>query len=145
MLFIKRSVSNAIVLFLLWPFWPLQPSHAYGGGSWLGQEVSLAIIHGRIDSYSVSLLSPMSSVGKRIISLSGSFGKAVLRFFPSEETLPENRRRNDENAFDVYYHLDSWVAVIDVLRHEKPVRFFYDDASGAAQIHSGGEPVRDRV
>ena len=96
---------------------------------------------GQIDVYSVIVLSPKLFGGQRVISLSGSFGKATLWFKPQGSSLPDNRRILNQNVFAVYYHIPDWEAIIDILRNETPVYFNYQDTSNAAQIHTGSEPV----
>lgn len=101
----------------------------------------MAVFFGEIETYTVNVLSPKPYNGRRLINLAGSFGSVVLWFYPEDTTLPENRKRSGQNIFDVHYHLDSWSAVLDVLRNESPVYFNYSDTSNAAQIYTGREPV----
>ncbi len=96
---------------------------------------------GKIDTYFVNLLSPKAYSGKRIMNLSGSFGKAIIWFLPESSALPDNRKRPDQDVFDVYYHMDAWGTLIDVLRNESPVYFNYYDSLNTAQIYTGKEPV----
>lgn len=96
---------------------------------------------GQIDFYFINILSPKKHGGKRIMNLSGSFGKAILWFLPPDTSLPDNRKRPNQNVFDVYYRIDDWEAVLDVLRNETPVYFNYQDTSNAAQIYTGEEPI----
>lgn len=96
---------------------------------------------GQIDVYFLNILSPKNYGGKRLMNLSGSFGKAILWFLPSGSSLPDNRMRPNQNVFDIYYSVDDWEAVLDVLRNETPVYFNYQDTSNAAQIYTGNEPV----
>ena len=96
---------------------------------------------GQIDVYFINVLSPKTYGGKRLMNLSGSFGKAILWFLPQGSSLPDNRKRPNQNVFDVYYHMDDWEAVLDVLRNETPVYFSYQDTRNAAQIYTGNEPV----
>lgn len=96
---------------------------------------------GQIDEYFLNVLSPKSYEGKRLMNLVGDFGKAILWFFPSGSSLPDNSKRSNQNMFDIYYSIDDWEAVLDVLRNEKPVYFNYRDTNNAAQIYTGKEPV----
>lgn len=101
----------------------------------------MATHFGRIDFYFTNVLSPKTYAGKRLMNLTGTFGKAILWFLPEGSSLPDNRKRPGQNVFDVYYHIDDWEAILDVLRNETPVHFNYQDTSNAAQIYTGDEPV----
>lgn len=101
----------------------------------------MAVYFGKIDTYFVNILSPKAYAGRRIINLHGAFGKAILLFLPQNDPLPENRKYASQNVFDIYYHIDEWAAILDVLRNETPVYFNYDDTNNAAQIYTSREPV----
>ena len=101
----------------------------------------MATYLGQIDDYSSNVLSPKVYGGKRLMNIRGSFGTAILWFMPQGSSLPDNRKRPNQNIFDVYYHIDDWEAIIDLLRNETPVYFNYSDTSNAAQIYTGNEPV----
>ena len=96
---------------------------------------------GSIDTYIVNVLSPKPYNGRRMISLQGGFGAAVLWFNPEDAALPSNGKRPGLNVFDVYYPMSAWAAILDVLRNESPVQFSFSDSSNAAQIYTGREPV----
>lgn len=96
---------------------------------------------GKIDIYFTNILSPKVYAGKRVMNLTGAFGKAVLWFLPEGGALPDNRKRPGQDVFDVYYYIADWEAVLDILRNETPVYFNYQDTSNAAQIYTGNEPV----
>ena len=96
---------------------------------------------GKIDTYFVNVLSPKVYDGKRLMNLSGAFGKAILWFLPNGRNLADNAKKPGQDVFYVYYHIDDWNAILDVLRKEAPVYFNYQDSSDAAQIYTGKEPV----
>ena len=96
---------------------------------------------GEIDVYFTNILSPKVYAGRRLMNLSGAFGKAILWFLPEGTALPDNRKRPHQDVFDVYYYIDDWEAILDILRNEKPVYFNYRDTNNAAQIYTGDEPV----
>jgi hypothetical protein len=75
------------------------------------------------------------------MNLHGSFGRALLWFYPEDASLPENRKRPGQNILEVHYHMSSWAAILDVLRNESPVYFNFSDSSNAAQIYTGREPI----
>ena len=101
----------------------------------------MAVHFGTIDFYFVNVLSPKPYSGKRLMNLTGVFGKAILWFLPERSTLPDNKKRPGQDVFDVYYHMDAWAPIIDVLRNEKPVYFNYNDTANTAQMYTGKEPV----
>jgi hypothetical protein len=43
--------------------------------------------------------------------------------------------------FHLYYRAASYAGVIDILRNEKPVKFFFDDSSLFGYVGTGDEPV----
>ena len=101
----------------------------------------MAVYFGEIDTYFVNVLSQSPFGGRRLMNITGNFGKAILWFYPEGMSLPDNRKRPDQDVFDVYYRLDTWDAIVDVLRNESPVHFHYSDSSNSAQIYTGQEPV----
>lgn len=101
----------------------------------------MSVFFGAIDNYTVNVLSPKPYNGRRLMNIKGSFGTAILWFHPDDATLPDNRKRLNQNIFDVYYHVSFWEPVLDVLRNESPVYFNFSDTSNAAQIYTGNEPV----
>ena len=101
----------------------------------------MANYFGTIDNYTVNVLSPKPYNGRRLMNLKGSFGTALLWFYPEDATLPNNVKRSGQNVFNVYYYSSYWQPVLDVLRNESPVFFSYSDTSNAAQIYTGNEPV----
>lgn len=105
------------------------------------REAIMAIHFGQIDAYFINMLAPKSYGGKRLINLVGSFGRAVVWFIPDGHTLPNNAKRPVTGFFDVYYHVRDWEAIVDLLRHEKPVYFNFNDVNNSAQIYTGSEPV----
>ncbi len=101
----------------------------------------MTVYFGEIDTYFVNVLSHVPYGGRRLMNVNGSFGKGILWFYPEDMSLPDNRKRPDQDVFDVYYRLDAWDAILDLLRNESPVHFNYSDSSNSAQIYTGHEPV----
>jgi hypothetical protein len=92
---------------------------------------------GNVQSYVLEIQSPNSPYNqKRVISLHGAFGLAILYFVPQDGQLGENQKRAGQEIFDIYYWMDSWPHFIDLLRNEKLVHFLYDDSNNTAQIRS---------
>jgi hypothetical protein len=83
---------------------------------------------GKIDKYGLSLETPSVYTNyKRVIHCYGSFGLAFLYFVPEELPLGENKKRDGQNVYDIYYRMRDWDAAVDILRNEKPVWFFFDN------------------
>jgi len=101
----------------------------------------MATHFGQIDAYFINMLDPKTHGGKRLINLFGSFGRAVVWFIPDGHPLPGNKIRSITHFIDVHYHIRDWEAIVDILRHEKPVYFNFNEADNSAQIYTGSEPV----
>jgi hypothetical protein len=87
-----------------------------------------------VQSYVLEIQSPNSPYDqKAVISLHGAFGLAILYFVPQDGQLGKNEKRAGQEIFDVYYWMDSWPHLTDLLRNEKPVQFQYDDSNNTAQ------------
>jgi hypothetical protein len=92
---------------------------------------------GNVQSYVLDIQSPNSSYNhKSVISLHGAFGLAILYFVPQDGQLGQNQKRAGQDIFDIYYWMDSWPHLTDLLRNEKPAHFQYDDSNNTAQITS---------
>jgi hypothetical protein len=82
---------------------------------------------------------------KKIVRNSLGAGHAKLYFLPDGAPLGENRKytgTQNEPLFDVYYGMSSWMHLMDALRNEKPIQFFFDDSKNIACVRSAGvEPV----
>lgn len=68
-------------------------------------------------------------------------GKAVIRFVNSD--LPENSMEviGSKNIYHVYYQLNMYPYVIDILRNEEPLFFYYNHDNHESYITTGDEPV----
>ena len=100
----------------------------------------MATYSGEIEKYFVNIISPQTSSGS-LITLRGEFGRAVLKFLPEGATLPDNRKHDTADHFDIYYPRDHWAPIIDILRNEKPIYFQFTTPSGHTQIMTSMEPV----
>jgi len=96
---------------------------------------------GIIDTYNLSVQTPSTHTNyKRVIYCHGSFGLAFLCFVPDDLPLGENHQREGRDVYDIYYRMRDWDAVVDVLRNEKPVWFFFDSFKNGL-IKTGREEV----
>jgi len=105
----------------------------------------MAFISANITSYSVKLASEanISTVYTSVIYLHTTSGTAFLNFCRDDVELPSNRIRMQHGrpTYYVYYHNRYLPIIIDVLRNEKPIVFFFNDSSLYAGIRTGSEPV----
>jgi len=105
----------------------------------------MAFISANITSYSIKLASEanISTVYISVVYLHTTSGTGFLYFCPDNAELPSNRIRMQHGrpTYYVYYHNRYLPIVIDVLRNEKPITFFFNDTSLYAGIRTGSEPV----
>jgi len=94
----------------------------------------------KIDTYALNLNTPNSSVGK-VIHLRGSFGMAFIHLMPEGEELPANRKKEGVNQFYIFLRSNDWGPLVDMLRYESPVNFFYSDETKVAGIFTDREVV----
>jgi hypothetical protein len=100
---------------------------------------------GVVENYKLSLPAPMAGAAARprAISLKGRFPApftAVLKFYPHGVELPRNGVSQEEDFFWLSYRDDDWEAIIDVVRNEAQVAFFYYPDTGRGYIKSTTEP-----
>ncbi len=102
----------------------------------------MAIFQCTVNAYDLSIQSPTGSTQyEGVIHLRGAFGLAFLHFVPDGVALPSNRKRPGQHAFDVYYRMSLWTFVVDMLRNEKQVTLFFDEADNSAIFSAGREAV----
>jgi hypothetical protein len=101
---------------------------------------------GNVQSYLLEIQSPNSPYNQKgVISLHGAFGLAILYFVPQGGQLGKNQKRAGRDIFDIYYWMDSWPHLTDLLRNEKPVQFQYDQIrSVRATVPGGSKRFADR-
>ncbi len=78
------------------------------------------------------------------ISLGIPDGWAFLRFYREGSRLPPNsvvKHVTGKPMYYVSYRYDQLVNTIDILRNEKPIKFFFRDDNLAAYITTSNEPV----
>ena len=69
---------------------------------------------------------------------------AYLRFFPEGTALPPNSKAthiSGQPIFYVSYRYAQLANVVDLLRNEKPIRFFFRDDNLDSYITTSDEPV----
>ena len=98
-------------------------------------------VSGKIDTYDLGVQTPSVHTNyKRVIHCSGRFGLAFLYFVPEDLPFGENKKREGRDIFDIYYRMDDWAAIVDILRNEKPVWFLFDNYNNGI-IKTGREEV----
>lgn len=69
---------------------------------------------------------------------------AFLRFFPAGVVIPANKVTSHVSGkplFYVNYRYEQFGNVVDLLRNEKPVKFFFNDATLGAYVTTAEEPI----
>lgn len=69
---------------------------------------------------------------------------AWLRFYPMGYSLPPNYESESSSGDAIYYvsyRSGDHAKVVDLLRNEEPIRFYWDDESEIAYLRSGAEDV----
>lgn len=78
------------------------------------------------------------------VSLGIPEGWAFLRFYPDGAGLPANSKVAHVSGKPIYYvsyRYSQLANVVDLLRNEKPIRFFFRDDNMAAYLTTADEPV----
>lgn len=96
----------------------------------------MAEYEGKIETYALNINSPHT----RVIHLRGSFGMAFVNLVPSLEGH-SNSKKEGEDQFYVYLPADDWGPLVDMLRYESPVNFFYSDETKVVGIFTDREIV----
>jgi hypothetical protein len=77
--------------------------------------------------------------------LGGGHGLAFLNFIPVGRPVPDSSRRagtTDPVVLDLYLPMDDYTAIVDLVRNEKPINFFFDDKNpNGWAVSAFGEPV----
>jgi hypothetical protein len=78
------------------------------------------------------------------VSLGIPDGWAILRFYPDGADLPPNHITTHVSGKPIYYvsyRYSQLGNIVDLLRYEKPIRFFFRDDTLAAYLTTASEPV----
>jgi hypothetical protein len=78
------------------------------------------------------------------ISLGIPNAYCFLRFYPEGATLPPNAKEthiSGQPLFYVSYRYAQLANVVDLLRNERPIQFFFRDDTLASYITTSDEPV----
>jgi hypothetical protein len=104
----------------------------------------MALFEGQVRNYTLIINTPHSPPAtKSWIALDmEAAGLAFLNFVPQGGTLSTNQKRagNKPPVFDIWFWMDSYPHIVDMLRNEKPVFFVFNDTLQAATLKTGWEP-----
>lgn len=81
---------------------------------------------------------------RAIIVLVGANLTAYLSFFADNAAIPNLSSANTASGQQqcyVGYPYSQYAGVIDLLRNEKPISFFFNEANGVAYVTTSTEPV----
>jgi len=106
------------------------------------------LYQGFVKSYDIQIF-PSNSTGPygytRVVALTGTFGLASLSFIPAGRPIPPGSKRpgsSDPDIFDLFWPLDDYSAIVDLLRNEKPIAFYFDDTDQSIGVTTyDPEPV----
>jgi hypothetical protein len=106
----------------------------------------MTIYEGEVKSYTliINTPDPPSPATKSWIALDmQAAGLAFLNFVPQGGTLQTNQKRPGTTTpvFDIWYWMDSWAHIVDMLRNEKPVFFVFNEPLKGATLKTAWEPT----
>ena len=68
-------------------------------------------------------------------------GRAVMRFVEGELSENTLENRGAKNIYYIYYHENQYAKMVDILRNEKPLFFYYNTDNHESYITTSSEPV----
>lgn len=83
-------------------------------------------------------------VGLNVSLSGGGNGLALLAFVPNGRPVPDSSTRagtTNPVVFDLFVPMDDYTAIVDLVRNEKPINFFFDDTSLEMGVTTYGESV----
>jgi hypothetical protein len=108
---------------------------------------------GSVSNYSIQIF-PSTWTGPdgytRVVALyvalsgGGGQGLALLYFIPAGRPIPAGSKRAGTTSpvvFDLFLPLEDYTAIVDLVRNEKPINWFFDDTTQQIGVTTGGELV----
>jgi len=97
-----------------------------------------------IDTYKVFLMSQDETRyrGRHAtihLKLKGTDEKAFLFFYDTEDLLSKNKKL--DKSYKTYWKMSQYDNVLDILRNEKPLFFYFNEKSKVANVQTTDEPV----
>ena len=75
------------------------------------------------------------------VELSLPDGKAILRFVSGDLPANHYEKVGSKNVYYTYFHADQYGPMIDILRYEEPLFFYFNHDNHESYITTGDEPV----
>ena len=64
-----------------------------------------------------------------------------MLIFREASTLPEPWHQASTDRLFLYFHVDRFEAVLNILQNEKPLKLYFNPSGGWARLATGKEPV----
>jgi hypothetical protein len=108
------------------------------------------MFQGEVSNYSIQIsasnwLGPLGYT--RVVALTGAFGIAFLSFVPAGRIIPTSSKRagtTGPDVFDLFLPMDDYGTVVDLVRNEKPVFWFFDDGTLQIGVRTQAEPIGEQ-
>ncbi len=98
-----------------------------------------------IDKYRIGLFSRVHSPDPRDIAIITLWGdnkiRGYLNFFPKSAALPNPSYKKETKRINLYFHIDHFDVISDMLRNEKPLYIEYKAPPPFGTLRSGQEPI----
>ena len=98
-----------------------------------------------VDKYTIGLFSITQTPDPKdiaIISLwEGAKIRGYINFFPNNAALPNPSYDKEKEVIRLYFHVDHFDVISDMLRSEKPLFIEYRSPPPFATFRSGKEPI----
>ncbi|NIM52048.1 MAG: hypothetical protein GTN62_01215 [Gemmatimonadales bacterium] len=100
------------------------------------------IYHGELESYFASVITRWGDRTRQIVIVAEN-ATVYLWFYAGSGPLPGNTSPVIGGQQHLYINMyaDDYLSVIDLLRNEKPLRYFYRDDSKLFYISTRDEPI----
>ncbi|MGO9099428.1 MAG: hypothetical protein ACLP9Y_08310 [Mycobacterium sp.] len=109
------------------------------------------IYQGSVSNYSIQVFpstwtgpSGYTRVVALTVALSGGGGLALLNFIPAGRPVPAGSKRPGTTSpvvFDLFLPMDDYTAIVDLVRNETPINFFFDDTTLQIGVTTQGKQI----
>ncbi|NVM56363.1 MAG: hypothetical protein HWN66_21880 [Candidatus Helarchaeota archaeon] len=98
-----------------------------------------------IDKYTIGLFSRPATPDPSDIAIitlwEGNQIRGYINFFPNNAALPNPSYNKEKKVIRLYFHIDHFDVINDMLRNEKPLFIEYNSPPPFATLRSGKEPI----